>query len=127
MKRHITDLEKSLIDNGFRLDHKIYGGKHSQFVSGYLYVGVKNIATAFKYHENVAIQVLLDSKRTKVENILVENLYSDPFVDYHTTQSLLELYLQVESIVLKITKPDCCDSEDDEIVEILESENVDNE
>lgn len=38
MKRKITELEQRLIDNGYRLSHKQYGGRKSEKTLSYYYV-----------------------------------------------------------------------------------------
>ena len=53
MERKITEQEKILISNGYRLSSKIYGGRKSQKTLGY-------------YYTNGNQFVLLDYKREKV-------------------------------------------------------------
>ena len=38
MNRKITELEQRLINNGYRLSHKQYGGRHSEKTLSYYYV-----------------------------------------------------------------------------------------
>lgn len=53
MERKITEQEKILISNGYRLSSKIYGGRKSQKTLGYYYIKDNQF-------------VLLDYKREKV-------------------------------------------------------------
>ena len=60
MKRKITKLEQTLIDNGYRLSHKQYGGRKSEKTLSYYYV---KLNPQIKHNQFVR----LDYKR---ENIL---------------------------------------------------------
>ena len=64
MKRTITELEQKLIDKGFKLHHKTYKGKHSQFVNSYIYVAML---------DGVKVKVCLNAKRDTILNYTFEN------------------------------------------------------
>lgn len=61
MKRKTTDLEKRLINKGFRLDHKEYCGKHSEKTASYVYYGVVDTRI-----ERVGVNVKLNAKRDTI-------------------------------------------------------------
>lgn len=61
MKRTITELEQKLIDKGFKLHHKTYVGKHSQFIGSYTYVGVVKIDD-----KDIFTHLTLNAKRDEI-------------------------------------------------------------
>lgn len=84
MKRKTTDLEQKLIEKGYYLSHKTYGGKKSQ-------------KTLYYYYTNKNSFVKLDSKREKVVTYGLLN--------YHTMQ-LGEMELQGIKMALDKLKYD---------------------
>ena len=84
MKRKITNLEQRLIDKGYYLSHKHYGGRKSEKTLSYMYVN-KN---AF---------VKLDSKREQVVDYGLLN--------YHAME-LTRMELQGIEILLDMIKND---------------------
>lgn len=88
MKRKTTDLEHKLIEKGYYLSHKTYGGKKSQ-------------KTLFYYYTNKTSFIKLDSKREKV--------VSYGLLNYHAME-LTEMELQGIKIVLDMIKAEFVDS-----------------
>lgn len=77
MKRKKTQLEESLIEKGWYLIQKTYTGKHSDKVFEYIYEKVYTYEHKRKCDDKVFLtsltaRVVLDSKREKIDNILVE-------------------------------------------------------
>lgn len=114
MKRHITEYEQKLINNGWKLIQKTYKGKYSQFVWTYVYL---------KSCDKFLCEVVLDKKREKTIGIYIEN-YKNAFIGLEQLQELNKEYLEISNEIhlLEFGKPL---DEDDEIVEIVES--VENE
>ena len=81
MKRKVTDLEQRLINNGYRLLVKYYGGKKSEKTIAYLYVK----GDAF---------IRLDQTREKVLSCGLRNVN----VDYLTKLGLDELRLRLYNV-----------------------------
>ena len=81
MKRTITELEQKIIDKGFKLHHKTYSGKHSQFVSTYCYVA------ELPLEEKIKVHLTLNAKRDNIlgftfDNPLPYNSFSKDDVKY---------------------------------------------
>lgn len=97
MKRTITELENKLIEKGFRLSHKTYSGKHSQFVNEYVYTG-----KVFCYFDDgsytVPTNVVLDQKRTTIKDISIENWF-DSKVNDKTLNLICSVYQQVKDFI----------------------------
>ena len=98
MKRTITELENKIIKKGFKLSHKCYSGKHSQFVSNYVYEG--NVwCQEDKKGYQLKVVVVLNAKRDKVVDIRMENLFGD--INAPILKTLTYCYFYVESFVLE--------------------------
>lgn len=81
MKRKTTELEQTLINNGYRLSHKQYGGRHSEKTLSYYYVKGEQFVRLDYKRENVLSYGLLnqsfneltsydlDQVRTKLYNV----------------------------------------------------------
>lgn len=112
MKRHITEFEKLLINKGWFLDRKEYCGKHSDKILHYVY-------TKWVYDE-LKVEVILDKKRNNIVDVKVANELPS-FVNVDQLDSLKEILMEVKQSV----QPDykIKEENDEEIVEILESEN----
>lgn len=108
MKRHITELEKSLISKGWFLDRKVYYGKHSDKVLHYVYI-------KWVYNELKA-EVILDKKRNNILDVRVANELP-PFVNLDQLDSLKEILMEIRQSV----QPDYKIKEEnnEEIVEIV--------
>lgn len=89
MKRKVTKLEQRLIDKGYSLSHKVYGGKHSQKTLFYYYVSQNKF-------------VKLDYTR--------ENVVSWGLLNYSTSE-LTTMTLQGVAILLDLVKQDLKDSD----------------
>lgn len=99
MKRTITELENKLIEKGFRLSHKTYSGKHSQFVNEYVYVG----KVWYQYDKDsltLPVLVVLNAKRDKVLDISMENCFDDR-INGAILKILTSCYAYAESFVLE--------------------------
>ncbi len=94
MKRKTTDLEHKLIEKGYYLSHKTYGGKKSQ-------------KTLFYYYTNKNSFIKLDSKREKV--------VSYGLLNYHAME-LTEMELQGIKIVLDMIKAEFVDKSSENVV-----------
>ena len=97
MKRTITDLEQKLIEKGFRLSHKTYSGKHSQFVNEYVYVGFVRCLVGEESYI-IATQVFLDQKRTTIKEIDMINRFGDVISD-SKLNLICNVYQQVKDSV----------------------------
>lgn len=73
MKRRITELEKSLIDKGFRLDRKIYTGLHSEHTLSYIYKG--SVCINDEYNTHISVEITLDKTRKEIIDYNLYNLY----------------------------------------------------
>ena len=70
MIRKVTELEQKLLDNGWKLESKLYCGKNRQLTSGFFYQKV------FQVNEiDFIFSVFLDNKRTKALNFRCETIY----------------------------------------------------
>ena len=98
MKRTITELESKIIKKGFKLSHKCYSGKHSQFVDKYVYVGTIWYQ-GDKEGIKLIVWVVLNAKRDKVLDISMVNLFGD--INAPTLKTLTSCYAYVESFVLE--------------------------
>lgn len=97
MKRKTTDLERKLIEKGYYLSHKTYGGKKSQ-------------KTLFYYYTNKNSFIKLDSKREKVVTYGLLN--------YHAME-LTEMELQGIKIVLDMIKAEFVNSSSEKQEKVL--------
>ena len=113
MKREITKLEQKLIDNGYKLDFKSYVGKHSQKVEFYCYKG---------HLENYEVLIYLDSKRVKVDHYCFENK-TPRYIDEENIETLERVYKELTEFIYSLTNDYGTIEKQEEIVEILESEN----
>ena len=112
MKRHITDFESKLLNDGWKLLYKTYKGKDSQFVWTYVYG---------KVYEGHYFKIALDNKRETTIGIYIETphidfLHIDQIKDI--TKSCLELSNHIHELEFGVPL-----DEQEEIVEIVESEN----
>ena len=73
MERKITELEQKLLDDGWVLTEKHYTGNHSEKTEFYDYR--KNVP----YEKDLGFDAIIriDSKRTKILNIGIPNVYID--------------------------------------------------
>lgn len=97
MKRTITELENKLIEKGFRLSHKTYSGKYSQFVNEYVYVG-KVFCYINDGSYTVPTNVVLDQKRTTIKDIFIENWF-DSKVNDKILNLICNVYQQVKDFI----------------------------
>ena len=112
MKRTSTLLEEKLIKKGFHLSYKTYKGKHSQFVEFYVYNGLL---------DNYEVMIYLDRKREKVDHYTIKNV-SQVYLGYENIQILENVYQELSSFVYSLSD-DYSVEEQEEIVEVVESEN----
>lgn len=81
MKRKITNLEKKLLDNGWRLHRKYYCGKNSDRVDSYEYCNILEYG-----YEKLECVLWLDRERSCVKRYVLVNDTTIKYVD--------ELYLK---------------------------------
>ena len=113
MKREITKLEQKLIDNGYKLEFKSYVGKHSQKVEFYCYKGQL---------EDYQVLIYLDSKRQVVDHYCFENK-TPRYIGLENIETLERVYKELTNFIYSISNEMLNLEEQEEIVEILESEN----
>ena len=113
MKREITKLEQKLIDNGYKLEFKSYVGKHSQKVEFYCYKGQL---------EDYEVLIYLDSKRTRVDHYCFENK-APRYIGCENICTLERVYKELTDFLYSISDSVLNEENQEEIVEILESEN----
>lgn len=104
MKRKITELEQKLLDKGFRLTQKTYGGKHSQFVHEYIYVGeiVKDNEKE-RIEERVFCEVHLNQKKNHINCVYFENLTSYfSLVDLPLMENYLDLIRYATNEIMRL-------------------------
>lgn len=97
MKRTITELENKLIEKGFRLSHKTYSGKHSQFVNEYVYDGFVRCLVGEESYI-IYTQVYLDPKRTTIKEIDMTNRFGDVISD-KKLNLICNVYQQVKDYI----------------------------
>lgn len=106
MKRHITELEKNLIEKGWELDHKTYTGKHSDKVLNYVYEKVYVKEYTRKDGKVVvstwSARVLLDQKREKIEDVLIRS----PFKEYTNALTCILVHMKVKEIEKEVNECD---------------------
>lgn len=112
MKRQITDFESKLLKDGWKLLYKTYKGKDSQFVWAYIYG---------KVYKGKCFKLALDKKRETTLHIYIENDTTD-YLDINQIKVINELYLELSNHIHELEFGVPLD-EQDEIVEIVESEN----
>ena len=113
MKREITKLEQKLIDNGYKLEFKSYAGKHSQKVEFYCYKGQL---------DNYQVLIYLDSKRQVVDHYCFENK-APQYIGCENIDTLERIYKELTDFIYSLSDEVLKLEEQEEIVEILESEN----
>lgn len=106
MKRKITELEEKLIDMGFKLSHKTYGGKKSQFVKDYVYGGeIIYFDEDAEIEIPVKVQVELEPKREKVNVVSIQNfLQTHPNLTIRYLRRYLEIALYCENEILRLVE-----------------------
>lgn len=97
MERKITEQEKILISNGYRLSSKIYGGRKSQKTLGY-------------YYTNGNQYVLLDYTREKVLSVGLFKFETETKLDLEHKRSALynieqDCKYEQEMLVVPNAKP----------------------
>lgn len=97
MKRTITELENKLIEKGFRLSHKTYSGKHSQFVDEYVYIGLVRCFVEEKPYI-ITTKVYLDSKRNTIKEIDMINNFGN-VVNDEILNLICNVYQQVKDYI----------------------------
>ena len=106
MKRHITELEKNLIEKGWELDHKVYTGKHSDKVLNYVYEKVYVKEYTRKDGKVVvstwSARVLLDPKREKIDDVLIKS----PFKEYTNALTCILVHMKVKEIEKEVNECD---------------------
>lgn len=105
MKRKITELEKTFIDKGFRLDSKVYRGKKSQSVEFYVYKGTL---------ENYSVALYMDYKRENVHHYVIENKLPY-YIGRDNIDALEKVYNEIYDLIYGKY-----DDYADEVVETLE-------
>ena len=106
MKRHITELEKNLIEKGWELDHKTYWGKHSDKVLNYVYEKVY-LKEYTRDDGKVVVnswsaRVLLDQKREKIEDVLIKS----PFKEYTDDLTCILVHMKLGEIKKEVYECD---------------------
>lgn len=86
MKRTITDLEEKLIQEGYKLKSKEYGGKHSQKVVAYVYIKKDEVGDV--------TSIVLNQKRTKIVYYTINGIGCEELVRLHT--KLCSIYCSLE-------------------------------
>lgn len=106
MKRKVSELEQKLLDKGFRLTHKTYGGKHSQFVDKYHYLGELNFFDeTLDMNTNVLVRVILNNKKDKIIDISIINALSTfDFVSKELLQDYLIIATYFENDIRRLQK-----------------------
>lgn len=112
MKRQITEFESKLLKDGWKLVYKTYTGKNSQFVWTYVYE---------KFVNGHLFKIALDKKRQSTLGIYVKTPFVD-FLSLEDLKSITEAYLDLSNHIHELEFGVPLD-EQEEIVEILESEN----
>ncbi len=112
MKRHITDFENKLLKDGWKLLYKTYKGKDSQFVWTYVYA---------KAHKGHLFKLALDNKRENTLGIFIETPHTE-FLSIDQLKDISESYLELSNHIHELEFGVPLD-EQEEIVEIVESEN----
>jgi len=99
MKRKTTELEESLINDGWYLSSKEYEGKHSEKTSCYEYT------KCVPYDGDLGFQAIvrLDPTREKILNIGIPNVYIDKLDDEQAAE-LHNRFLFLKDYVIKITQ-----------------------
>ena len=74
MKRKTTDLEQRLINNGYRLSHKQYGGRHCEKTLSYYYVKGDHFVRLDYKRETVLSLGLIDYHCKELTRLEIEGL-----------------------------------------------------
>lgn len=94
MKRKITDLEQRLIDKGYYLSHKHYGGRKSEKTISYMYVNKNAFVKLDNKREKVVDYGLLNyhaMELTRIEllginitlDMIAKDIKQEPMKDYY--------------------------------------------
>lgn len=122
MKRKITELEKKLLNNGWKLSTKHYEGKHSERTWFYEYTKYMNYEG-----ELFGVKVIIDPKRNHIIDYGIENLIKDYAsvlcFNSECLQDLTNKFKALENSINHLLNKDL--DEQLEIAEILEIENQD--
>ena len=104
MKRKVTELEQKLLDKGFRLSYKTYGGKHSQYVDEYHYLGEQNFYDEeLDINTSVLVKVILNSKKDKILAIFIVNpLNNFEFISKEELQYFLIIATHFENEIRRL-------------------------
>ena len=128
MKRHITKLEQRLIDSGFVLKEKHYYGKHSEKTKNYVYKGVVYCLLNDKRHIYVRVDVYLNSKRDKVDELYMLNPFIyDQEINLKSIEGLHEMADICEEQVKRIVYGGESNTNQEEQLEIAECVECENE
>lgn len=117
--RYKSELESKLIDLGFRLEYKTYGGKHSEYVKEYCYKGKINCSIGSGDKE-ITTNVLLNAKRNKVNLVSIEYDIDDKNVSVEVARDLCLYAMECENTILRLVN-DEDDLSVDEVVEVVEA------
>ena len=102
MKRTITDLEQKLIEKGFRLDHKTYAGKHSQFVNEFVYIGFQDVPQLDHSPAlNVWVEVKLNAKRDRIISVITKDLLSFEGISLELANVVYDICKYIENDIRK--------------------------
>lgn len=130
MKRKITDLEQRLIDKGYYLSHKHYGGRKSEKTISYMYVNKNAFVKLDNKREQVVDYGLLNyhameltTMELKGIELLLDMIKSDFKVDNKsvinvTQERSCELPLDEPTTNLEIAQYLCDYDESDELGEM---------
>lgn len=123
MKRHITNLEQKLIDNGFILREKHYYGKHSEKTFYYVYIGAISI-NIDNEELDISTYIELNPKRDDIKNVKIINPFIELRIDINEIKKLNEIVYLVEEKLKNIINGDTNNEEEQlEIAECVECEN----
>ena len=117
--RYKSELECKLIDLGFRLEYKTYGGKHSEYVKEYCYKGKINCSIG-SGNKEITTNVLLNAKRNKVNKVYIEYDIDSKNISIEAARELCLFAIECDNTILRLVY-DEDDLSDDEVVEVVEA------
>lgn len=121
MKRHITELEKRLLEKDFILTYKTYMGKHSKKTEYYVYEGEVCTCKCEKYdiERYVKVKILLNSKRTNIVDFKME-LNAPEYVDLIWYVFFQDTFKKINKFIHDLGQPE--ETTDTETKELDDSE-----
>lgn len=116
--RYKSELESKLIDLGFRLEYKTYGGKHSEYVKEYCYKGYIDLENQEK---PIKVNVLLNTKRDRVNSVSIEYVIDNKNIRVEDATNICLCAMECENTILRLVNDD--ELSVDEVVQVAEVNN----